>query len=156
MDTYGLSFSPTASLDKSNKPTDPNANVQEAIRTLALRIPKVTGAKGFAPDALMGAQGASAAPQGGLGLDRLLAMLFGNQTPQGRPQAAPMAGLGGNAAPAAPMAGLGGNAAPAPRVLGLGNEMPGQELTMEAPQAPSSPEPMLPRTYNKPIDPGGY
>jgi len=143
MDTYGLSFSPTASLDKSNKPTDPNANVQEAIRTLALRIPKVTGAKGFAPDALMSAQGASAAPQGGLGLDRLLAMLFGNQTPQGRPQAAPMAGLGGNAAPA-------------PRVNGLGNEMPGQELTMEAPQAPSSPEPMLPRTYNKPIDPGGY
>jgi len=144
-DTYGLSFSPTASLDKSNKPTDPNANVQEAIRTLALRIPKVTGAKGFAPDALMGAAGASAAPQGGLGLDRLLAMLFGNQTQQGRPQAAPMAGLGGNAAPA-------------PRVGGLGNETPAQGLTMDAPQAPSAPtpDPVIPRTYNKPIDPGGY
>jgi len=147
MDTYGLSFSPTASLDKSNKPTDPNANVQEAIRTLALRIPKVTGAKGFAPDALMSAQGASAAPQGGLGLDRLLAMLFGNQTQQGRPQAAPMAGLGGNAAPA-------------PRVGGLGNEMPsGQELTTEPPSMPSPPsmpDPVLPRTYGKPIDPGSY
>ena len=146
-DTYGLSFSPTASLDKSNKPTDPNANVQEAIRTLALRIPKVTGAKGFAPDALMGAAGASAAPQGGLGLDRLLAMLFGNQTSQGGPQAAPMGGLGGTSAPA-------------PRVGGLGNEMPsGQELTTEPPSMPSPPsmpDPVLPRTYGKPIDPGSY
>jgi len=159
-DTYGLSFSPTASLDKSNKPTDPNANVQEAIRTLALRIPKVTGAKGFAPDALMGAAGASAAPQGGLGLDRLLAMLFGNQTSQGGPQAAPMGGLGGTSAPAPRVGGLGGTSAPAPRVGGLGNEMPsGQELTTEPPSMPSPPsmpDPVLPRTYGKPIDPGSY
>lgn len=136
MDTYGVSFSPTASLDKSQKPTDPNTNVQEAIRTLALRIPKVTGAKGFAPDALMGGMGSQAAPQGMLGLDRLLAAIFGNQA-QGAPQGAGM---------------LGGGSAPAPRVTGLETEQAAPSLMDSGPaQMPSMPDAPMAPTYNKRI-----
>lgn len=133
MDTYGISFSPTQAMDKSQKPTDPNANVQEAIRTLALRLPKVTGAKGFAPDALMGGMGAQGQQNGALGLDRLLAAIFG-------------AGAQG---------GMGGGPAAAPRVTGIDDPTRPIDLV----QSPAPPPPMPqetpatpPRTYyNKPI-----
>jgi hypothetical protein len=135
MDSYGVSFSPTTSLDKSQTPTDPNATVQEAIRTLALRIPKVTGAKGFAPDALMGGTGA----QGTLGLDRLLSMLFGGSAPQG------------TAAPSAPMT---------PRVTGITDtgQMNDLMVSPETPSTPTpSPAPRMPApTFNKPMQPGSY
>jgi len=141
MDTYGISFSPTQSMDKSQTPTDPNANVQEAIRTLALRLPKVTGAKGFAPDALMGGMGAQGQQNGALGLDRLLAAIFG---------AGAQGGMGGGSA--------------APRVTGIDD--PGRPIDLvqsPAPQAPQMPMPqaspsqaMPSRTYSKPITPGGY
>lgn len=137
MDAYGLSFSPTQSLDKTQKPTDPNANVQEAIRTLALRIPKVNGARGFAPDALMAAPGAQIAPQGGLGLDRLLAALFGNAAPSNQGSAAPP--MGG------PLAG--GASAPAPHIGGLLDPQP--DLLPSPEPAPSAPPaPPMPRGYN--------
>lgn len=139
MDTYGISFSPTQSMDKSQQPTDPNANVQEAIRTLALRLPKVTGAKGFAPDALMGGMGAQGQQNGALGLDRLLAAIFG---------AGGQGGMGGGPA--------------APRVTGIDD--PGRPIDLvqtPAPQAPQMPQEQAPqampqRTYNKPMTPGGY
>ena len=139
MDTYGISFSPTQSMDKSQQPTDPNANVQEAIRTLALRLPKVTGAKGFAPDALMGGMGSQGQQNGALGLDRLLAAIFG---------AGAQGGMGGGPA--------------APRVTGIDD--PGRPIDLvqsPAPQAPQMPQEQAPqampqRTYNKPMTPGGY
>lgn len=145
MDTYGISFSPTQSMDKSQQPTDPNANVQEAIRTLALRLPKVTGAKGFAPDALMGGMGAQGQQNGALGLDRLLAAIFG------------AGGQGG-------MSNMGGGPVAAPRVTGIDD--PGRPIDLvqsPAPEAPQeqaaqeqAPQAMPPRTYNKPIMPGKY
>lgn len=144
MDSYGISFSPTASLDKSQKPTDPNTSVQEAIRTLALRIPKVTGAKGFAPDALMGGSGA----QGTLGLDRLLQALFGAQMPTGQaPQAQPMGALTG-----------GGTLTP--RVTGLTDPQQVPDLIQSPepslPQEPARQETPFARTYGKPTTPGAY
>lgn len=144
MDTYGISFSPTQSMDKSQQPTDPNANVQEAIRTLALRLPKVTGAKGFAPDALMGGMGAQGQQNGALGLDRLLAAIFG------------AGGQGG-------MSNMGGGPVAAPRVTGIDDpgrpidlvQTPAPQAAPQMPQAQPS-QAMPPRTYNKAITPGGY
>lgn len=141
MDTYGISFSPTQSMDKSQPPTDPNANVQEAIRTLALRLPKVTGAKGFAPDALMGGMGSQGQQNGALGLDRLLAAIFG---------AGAQGGMGGGPA--------------APRVTGIDDpgrpidlvQAPEPPMAQEAPMSPAAPPPKMPRSFNKPMTPGGY
>lgn len=80
----GLTFSPAASMDRTaGKPTDPNANVQEAIRTLSLRLPSIVGAKSIAPAALLSGQGSAGLMTPGqqsgapLALQQILQQLFG-------------------------------------------------------------------------------
>jgi hypothetical protein len=77
---FGLTFAPTGG-DKS-KNTEPNAPVQEAIRTLSLRIPQVAGAKALTPGPLMNSMGGGGlANPMGINLERLLQMLFGQGQP---------------------------------------------------------------------------
>ncbi len=52
-DDFGLSFSPTTTTDPRKAQADPNAPVQEAVRTLSLRLPRVVGARGAAPQPLL-------------------------------------------------------------------------------------------------------
>lgn len=120
---FGLSFSPATTLDRTKTNADPNAQVQEAIRTLSLRIPKVTGGKGIAPGPLLNSMGGQGMGMpGGMGLEQLIAMLFGPKRPQG---------------PQSP-----GGAPLAPGTAGFGAGQTSQPF----PSAPSSPSPaFLPR-----------
>jgi len=91
---FGLQFSPASSMNRSQNGAgsgDPNQGVQEAIRTLSLRVPRVSGAQGFSPliNAL-GSQGV--ATPGGMSLDQLLMQIFGGQRPQGMGASAPSMG----------------------------------------------------------------
>ena len=136
MDDFGLTFSPSAAMnkDRASANADGNGPVQEAIRTLALRLPKVYGAQGMSP--LMGGQGSQGIGAPGMGLEQLLARLFGQQGQQ-RGQQAPagfMGGLGGSAPAPNVIPGLGGSA-PTPRVT-PGMEAPGFDPGAQ-PQPPS-------------------
>lgn len=120
---FGLSFSPATTLDRTKTQADPNAPVQEAIRTLSLRIPKVTGGKGIAPGPLLNSLGGQGMGMpGGMGLEQLIAMLFGQKRqPQGpqSPGGAPLA--------------------PGTASFGAG------QTSQPFPSAPSSPSSFLPR-----------
>ena len=83
-DDYGLQFSPTVSMSRQSGAGagDPNQGVQEAIRTLSLRVPRISGAQGFSP--LVNAPGGQGvATPGGMSLDQLLLQIFGGKRPQG-------------------------------------------------------------------------
>ena len=153
---FGLTFSPTTSLNKDRNAANADANgpVQEAIRTLSLRIPKVTGGKGLAPQPLLNSMGSQGlGTPGGMNLEMLLKMLFGQgggMNPQGMGQTQPMPG-GSMGAPA-PMPnfspGVGGSA-PTPQFT-PGSEAPNEDHLKNLP-APGSwqdnmtPKPDLPR-----------
>lgn len=95
-DDFGLTFVPSNAPDKTRgSAPDPNANVQEAIRTLSLHIPKVVGAKAPTSAALLNGQGSQGigAP-GGMGLEQILALLFGQARPMAGPQSPGTADLG--------------------------------------------------------------
>jgi hypothetical protein len=85
MPDFGLQFSPASSMSRQQNGAgngDPNQGVQEAIRTLSLRVPRVSGAQGFSP--LINAPGSEGlARPGGMTLEQLLLQIFGNQRPQG-------------------------------------------------------------------------
>ena len=86
-DDFGLQFNPTASMNRQGGAgaSDPNQGVQEAIRTLSLRVPRISGAQGFSP--LMNAPGGQGvATPGGMTLDQLLLQIFGGKRPQGMGQ----------------------------------------------------------------------
>lgn len=98
-DDFGLTFSPASAMnkDRAQANADPNGPVQEAIRTLSLRIPRVTGGKGIAPAPLLNSMGAQGLPTNGMGLEQILAMLFGRmqpQSPMGAPLSPQTAGFG--------------------------------------------------------------
>ena len=103
MPNLGISFSPFADDKGANtNPRGPQVSPQEAIRVLSLRVPRVVGAGSPIPQALLNAPGGAAfggggnasmgggqasmgggqAPSGsGMGLEELLAMLFGQRRP---------------------------------------------------------------------------
>lgn len=99
MDDFGLTFTPTASnAERSQSNGAASNNVQEAIRTLSLRIPKFGGAQNFSPLTGTGS-GMTGTPQ--MGLEQLLARLFGRQgQQQGQPGGGSFGGFGGNSQPA--------------------------------------------------------
>jgi hypothetical protein len=124
---FGLSFSPATTTDKTKAMADPNAPVQEAIRTLSLRIPKVTGGKGLAPAPLLNSMGSQGMGMpGGMGLEQLLAMLFGQRQP---------------AQPGGPMSPGGAPLSPATSSFGAGQ-------TSQPPQ--TMPRPSQPLPYIRP------
>jgi hypothetical protein len=139
---FGLSFSPATTTDKTKAMADPNAPVQEAIRTLSLRIPKVTGGKGLAPAPLLNSMGSQGMGMpGGMGLEQLLAMLFGQRQPA--QQGGPMSPGGAPLSPATSSFGAGqtsqpptgGQAMPRPSQP-LPNIRPGMEAGVESQALP--------------------
>jgi hypothetical protein len=152
-DSFGLTFSPTTTTDPTKQNgSGPSDNVQEAIRTLSLRLPSVVGSRAPIPQGLLNAPGAAGvANPNGMALERLLQMLFGQMqggiTPQtalgaqgmpaGSPGAMPMG------APSAPRfspgleTGSGPMQSPAPSITTTtGQSAP---LTPQMPNPPSMP-----------------
>jgi hypothetical protein len=84
-DTFGLSFTPgqpqngQQSGQQGGQPRGNVSPVQQAIQTLSLRIPRVVGAGGLAPQALLTAQGGSALgnPNSASVLEEIRRRLFG-------------------------------------------------------------------------------
>lgn len=122
MDNFGLSFSPLGQGGPTNpnNPGTPSGSgnpVQDAIKVLSLRIPKVVGAGAPSPQVLLGGagggMGGAASVPGGAGLggnaamfEQLLRQLFGGggsvgTAPSG-PQFDPMQGNSGPAMPPQP------------------------------------------------------
>ena len=88
MGDFGLQFSPASTMNRPQQQGasggDPNQGVQDAIRTLSLRVPRVSGAQGFSP--LINAPGGQGVTlPGGMSLDQLLMQLFGGQRQPGQP-----------------------------------------------------------------------
>lgn len=146
-ETPGLSFSPLGS-PQSKHGTDetPAPPIQEAIRVLSLRIPKIAGgAPSLAPYSLLTGAGSGGVGMGGgtnLGLEDLLRKLFGITGPGagGMAPSAPGAPSGGGSGSAAPPAfGGGGGSAPPPHFVPIG---------------PTNPPPLDPDP-NPPIDLSG-
>lgn len=90
---FGLSFVPGQASPQGGGPQGGalgggpvSPPVQQAIKMLSLRLPRVVGANAMAPGALLNAPGA-----GGMNLQQLLALMFG-QHPQGPGMGSPMGG----------------------------------------------------------------
>jgi hypothetical protein len=78
---FGVTFAPTGGKEQQQS-GDANAPIQEAIRTLSLRIPSVVGTRAPAPSVLLNSMGGGGlANPMGINLERLLAMLFGSGQP---------------------------------------------------------------------------
>lgn len=91
---FGMSFNPAH--DGGKQPQQQGGPsqtpIQDAIKTLSLRIPQFRG-PGLAPQPLLNAQGGGGVMgQGSMpgGLQQILAQLFGNQGQQGQGQPSPM------------------------------------------------------------------
>lgn len=140
MDDFGLTFTPTAGNTQRGQANGAASdNVQEAIRTLSLRIPKVGGAQGFSP--LVGTgSGMTGTPQ--MSLEQLLARLFGQQG-QGQPS---VGGFGGSNQPAPSFV---------PGVVKDGSTpIPGQVSPLPPDPAPTPlPQPLPPQTWSERLPP---
>lgn len=78
----GVNFQPgTQDQQQNGQQRTAPQNVQEAIRVLSLRLPKVVGANSVAPQALLGSQGGGANPRVDSVVQQILQRMF--------PQAAP-------------------------------------------------------------------
>jgi hypothetical protein len=118
---FGQSFMPGADEETGVERKPGAAPIQEAIRVLSLRMPRVVGAGGISPQPLLNSMGAGGLNVQG-GLEQFLQMLFGQMPGQGSQQMQPMSapgampgqmpGAGGMQAP-----GMGAGAAPPPRVV---------------------------------------
>ena len=125
---FGMSFNPSgAGSGQDPQQGASQTPIQDAIKTLSLRIPRFRG-PGMAPQALLNAQGGGGMMGAGSmpgGLQQILAQLFGNQ------------GQLGAQAP------IGGGSAPVPNMLpGSGPALPsgGGTPTYQQPQGPSMPQ----------------
>jgi hypothetical protein len=96
----GVNFQPGSMESERNRQIASRGSsegVQEAIKVLSLRLPKVVGAQAVAPNALLRGQGAQGNPQIDSMVERVLAKMFPSQgAPQpSAPSAAPMADTSG-------------------------------------------------------------
>ena len=89
----GVNFQPGAAGpdDPRRRPSGSSDGVQEAIKVLSLRLPKVVGAQAVAPSALLTSQGGGGNPHIDSIVESVLSKMF------------PTAGAGPSSAPAAPM-----------------------------------------------------
>lgn len=88
----GVSFQPGLQDDQQqngSRPSGSNQGIQEAIKVLSLRLPKVVGAQSVAPNALLRSQGSGGNPQIDSIVDSVLAKYF-PQASQGMGQAPAM------------------------------------------------------------------
>lgn len=97
----GINFQPgmsgySGSGSRSGNGGNSNAGVQEAIKVLSLRLPKVVGAQGIAPQALLSSQGS-----GGSRVDSVVNTVLGRMFPSGQQEAsAPSFGTAPSSEPA--------------------------------------------------------
>ena len=84
----GVNFQPGASRDNGQSPQARPDGVQEAIKVLSLRLPKVVGAQGIAPQPLLSSQGSGGNPR----VDSVVNQILSRIMPTGQPQgpSAPM------------------------------------------------------------------
>jgi hypothetical protein len=91
--TSGVSFQPGGDYGngQQQRGSSPTQNVQEAIKVLSLRLPKVVGARSAAPQALLSAQGSGGNPRIDSVVNQVLSRMFGAQDPgAGQMPSAPM------------------------------------------------------------------
>src|SRR5688572_14678794 len=85
----GVNFQPGGGQDLTQeRPRNAGSGVQEAIKVLSLRLPKVVGAQAAVPMPLMQSQGG-----GGNRVDSVVNQILSRIMPTGQPQSQPMAGL---------------------------------------------------------------
>lgn len=86
----GVNFQPGMGQGGEQSQAQPSAGsgVQEAIKVLSLRLPKVVGAQAAAPMALLSGQGS-----GGSRVDSVVNQILSRIMPTGQPQQTPMANL---------------------------------------------------------------
>jgi hypothetical protein len=65
LDQLGLSFLPGANGPSRNEAGPAGGRLEDIVRILSLRLPKVLGARAIAPEALLTSPGGSALPSGG-------------------------------------------------------------------------------------------
>jgi len=150
----GVSFQPgqSGSMDAQNKPkSSANTGVQEAIKVLSLRLPKVVGARAMAPQALLESPGS-----GGGRVDSVVSQVMGRMFPTGAPapsapmvpSAAPESGpaapsITGSVTPTTPLASMvpqeafAPSVARAPRVSPIQDAPPPQRIDYTQPGRPS-------------------
>lgn len=81
----GVNFQPGGG-DPNQQQRSPGAGVQEAIKVLSLRLPKVVGAQAAVPMPLLTSQGS-----GGNRVDSVVNQILARIMPTGQPQSQPMA-----------------------------------------------------------------
>jgi len=104
----GVSFQPgqSGAMGTQDKPkSSANTGVQEAIKVLSLRLPKVVGARAMAPQALLESPGS-----GGGRVDSVVSQVMGRMFPTGAP--APSAPMMPSAAPEASSPAITGSVTP--------------------------------------------
>lgn len=78
----GVSFQPGSQQDATQRPgSSPSQGVQEAIKVLSLRMPKVVGARAMAPGQLLNAQGSGGNPLIDSVVNQVLARYFPTDAP---------------------------------------------------------------------------
>lgn len=133
----GVNFAPTqtnvqAGQGTAGKPGGPQSKLQEAIKVLSLRLPKVLGAQALAPGPLLTGPGS-----GGMNPDKALAMNLQQQLP------APLAATQATPAYTPPPISAGPSAAPAPPPPapvfsgGSGGTTPAQQAVQAIASSPS-------------------
>jgi hypothetical protein len=149
---FGLQVSPASSMNRAQNGAgtgDPNQGVQEAIRTLSLRVPRVSGAQGFSP--LINAPGGQGvATPGGMSLDQLLMQIFGNQRPQGSQGSmgqAPASSMGQSFQPSF-TPGLGSDTGSGAPENSFGLQQTSAPAAPMAPAPPNTPSKFLPGTLS--------
>jgi hypothetical protein len=81
----GVSFEPGQPGSQNTQKPAGNTGVQEAIKVLSLRLPKVVGARAMAPQALLDSPGSGGNPR----VDSVVAQIMGRMFPTGAPSPSP-------------------------------------------------------------------
>jgi hypothetical protein len=99
----GISFQPGGEqsdpYQSNTARTSPATNVQEAIKILSLRLPKVVGAQAVSPQALLSSQGSGGNPRVDSVVNTVLARMFPTAAPASPMPTAPMIPSGPDHAP---------------------------------------------------------
>lgn len=163
----GVNFQPGAQSygqqDGQRRPSGGGSQqgVQEAIKVLSLRLPKVVGARSVAPAPLLNSEGSGGSPHVDSIVESVLSRMFGSQ--RGAAPSAPMmdpSAAGGGQSPSTPdyrtiaadAFGGGGQTSP-PTFTGVPTQTP--TVTQTPPTLPWTPPPTTPQIIVTPTHPTG-
>lgn len=153
----GVNFQPGSKNDQNGANGSNTTGVQEAIKVLSLRLPKVVGARAVAPGELLNAQGSGGNPMIDSVVNQVLARYFPTEAPMmgQAPGQAPVLGPGpGESSTMPPSRPIRaphvspGTGAPPPAVKGPTADRP-PNVTVDKPLSPIAP-PELPMTGGSP------